>query len=57
MPLIPNISLFQSKLAGFPIATYQAGETVVAAAATTGRLLILRKVRFPSSGMASRSPR
>jgi hypothetical protein len=43
MPLIPNISLFQSKLAGFPIATYQAGETVVAAAATTGRLLILRK--------------
>jgi CRP-like cAMP-binding protein len=43
MPLIPNISLFQSKLAGFPIATYQAGESVVAAAATTGRLLILRK--------------
>src|SRR5262249_199527 len=27
---------------GFPIATYQAGETVIAAAATIGRLLILR---------------
>ena len=43
MPLIPNISVFRSKLAGFPIATYQAGETVVAAGSTTGRLLILRK--------------
>jgi len=42
MPLIPNIALFQRKLGGFPIATYQAGETVIAAAATTGRLLILR---------------
>ena len=43
MPLIPNIALFQRKLAGFPIATYQAGETVLAAASTSGRLLILRK--------------
>ena len=42
-PLIPNIALFQRKLAGFPIATYQAGETVLAAASTTGRLLILKK--------------
>ena len=42
MPLIPNIALFQRKLGGFPIATYQAGETVIAAASTTGRLLILR---------------
>jgi CRP/FNR family transcriptional regulator, cyclic AMP receptor protein len=41
--LIPNISIFRSKLAGFPIATYQAGETVVTAASTTGRLLILKK--------------
>jgi CRP-like cAMP-binding protein len=37
-----NIALFQRKLGGFPIATYQAGETVIAAASTTGRLLILR---------------
>ena len=43
MPLIPNIAIFQRKLAGFPIATYQAGETVLAAASTTGRLLILRQ--------------
>lgn len=43
MPLIPDISVFRRKLAGFPTATYQAGETVVAAASTTGQLLILRK--------------
>jgi CRP/FNR family transcriptional regulator, cyclic AMP receptor protein len=43
MPLIPSIAVFQRKLAGFPIATYQAGETVLTAASTTGRLLILRK--------------
>ena len=43
MPLIPNLSVFRSKLAGFPIATYQAGETVVTAGSTTGQLLILRK--------------
>jgi CRP-like cAMP-binding protein len=42
MPLIPNIAVFHRKLGGFPIATYQAGETVIAAASTTGRLLILR---------------
>jgi hypothetical protein len=41
MPLIPDIAVFQRKLAGFPIATYQAGETVLTAASTTGRLLIL----------------
>ena len=42
MPLIPNIAMFQRKLGGFPIATYQAGETVITAGSTTGRLLILR---------------
>jgi CRP/FNR family cyclic AMP-dependent transcriptional regulator len=42
-PLIPNISVFRRKLADFPIATYQAGETVISAASRTGRLLILRK--------------
>jgi CRP/FNR family transcriptional regulator, cyclic AMP receptor protein len=42
-PLIPNMAIFQRKLAGFPIATYQAGETVLTAASTSGRLLILRK--------------
>jgi hypothetical protein len=39
MPLIPNIAVFQRKLAGFPIATYRAGEIVLTAASTTGRLL------------------
>jgi CRP-like cAMP-binding protein len=43
MPLIPNMAVFRRKLAGFPIATYQAGETVLTTASTTGRLLILRK--------------
>ena len=43
MPLIPDIAVFQRKLAGFPVATYQAGETVFTAASTTGRLLILRQ--------------
>jgi CRP/FNR family transcriptional regulator, cyclic AMP receptor protein len=43
MPLIPNIAVLQRKLAGFPIATYQAGETVLSAASKTGRLLILKK--------------
>ncbi len=42
-PLIPNIAVFQRKLAGFPIATYRAGEIVLTAASTTGRLLILKK--------------
>jgi len=43
MPLIPDVAVFQRKLAGFPLATYQAGETVLPAASTTGRLLILRQ--------------
>jgi CRP/FNR family transcriptional regulator, cyclic AMP receptor protein len=43
MPLIPNIADFQRKLATFPLATYQAGEMVLTAASTTGRLLILKE--------------
>jgi CRP/FNR family transcriptional regulator, cyclic AMP receptor protein len=42
-PLLPNITDFQRKLATFPLATYQAGETVLGAASTTGRLLILKE--------------
>jgi CRP-like cAMP-binding protein len=33
----------ERRLARLPVATYQAGETVLAAASTTGRLLILKK--------------
>ena len=41
MPLIPDMGVFQRKLATLPLTTYQAGETVLSAASTTGRLLIL----------------
>ena len=43
MSLIADTAAFQRKLADLPIATYQAGETVLTAASTTGRLLILKK--------------
>ena len=43
IPLIPDIGLFQRKLAGFPLATYQAGECVLTAGSKTGRLLILKE--------------
>src|SRR6476619_3159302 len=43
MPLIPDIAVFQRKLATLPLVTYQAGETVLSAASTTGRLLILKE--------------
>jgi CRP-like cAMP-binding protein len=43
MSLIPDKAIFQNSLAGLPIVTYQAGETVIADGSKTGRLLILRK--------------
>ena len=43
MPLIPEPAVFQQRLAALPLASYQAGETVLAAGSTTGRLLILRE--------------
>src|SRR5256886_9338498 len=43
MPLIPEIAVFQRKLDALPNVTYQAGETVLSAASTTGRLLILKE--------------
>ena len=43
MPLIPDMAIFQRKLATLPLETYQAGETVLSAASTTGRLLILKE--------------
>ena len=50
-PLIPDIAVFQRKLATLPLVTYQAGETVLSAASTTGRLLILdrKSTRLNSS--------
>ena len=43
MPLIPDAATFQESLAMLPISTYEPGETVIAAGATTGKLLLLRK--------------
>src|SRR6266480_1756590 len=43
MPLIPDMAVFQRKFATLPLATYQAGDTVLSAASTTGRLLILKE--------------
>jgi hypothetical protein len=42
-PLIPDMAVFESKLAILPLMTYQARETVLSAASTTGRLLILKE--------------
>ena len=42
MPHIQNAAVLQ-RIATLPIATYQAGETVLTAGTKTGRLLILRK--------------
>jgi len=43
MSLILNKAIFQNSLATLPLATYQAGETVIADGSRTGRLLILSK--------------
>src|SRR5262249_24015254 len=40
--LIPDMAVFQRKLATLPLVTYQPGETVLSTASTTGRLLILK---------------
>ncbi len=43
MPIIPDAATFQKSLAMLPISTYEPGEMVIAAGATTGRLLLLRQ--------------
>jgi CRP/FNR family transcriptional regulator, cyclic AMP receptor protein len=43
MPLIPDATVFQTRLATLPLATYRAGETVFATGWLTGRLLILKE--------------
>src|SRR5262245_1852358 len=42
-PLSLDMAVFQRKLATLPLETYQAGDTVLSAASTTGRLLILKE--------------
>jgi CRP/FNR family cyclic AMP-dependent transcriptional regulator len=41
--LIPDTAVFQKRLAALPRATYRAGETVLSAGSTTGRLVILKE--------------
>jgi CRP-like cAMP-binding protein len=43
MPLFPDSAVLRKKVSDLPLATYQAGETVLTAASTTGRLLILKE--------------
>jgi CRP/FNR family transcriptional regulator, cyclic AMP receptor protein len=42
MPFMSDTALFERSLAALPLATYQAGETVLSAASKTGLLLILK---------------
>jgi CRP/FNR family cyclic AMP-dependent transcriptional regulator len=42
MPLMLDPAAFQTRLAALPVATYQVGETVLAAGTTSGRLLVLK---------------
>ena len=42
MPLILDPAAFQTRLAALPVVTYRAGETVLAAGTTSGRLLLLK---------------
>lgn len=42
MPLILDPAAFRTRLAALPVATYQVGETVLAAGTTSGRLLVLK---------------
>jgi CRP/FNR family cyclic AMP-dependent transcriptional regulator len=42
MHLMPGSAVFERSLGALPLATYEAGETVLAAGSRTGRLLILK---------------
>jgi hypothetical protein len=60
MPLIPDIAVFQRKLATLPLATYQAGERLTARAAlTTGsnrRIRLALRWTAPTSSNSGRLP-
>ncbi len=42
MPLVPDVVTFEQKLADLPVTKYSAGEHVLTAGSSTGRLLVLR---------------
>jgi CRP/FNR family transcriptional regulator, cyclic AMP receptor protein len=58
IPLFPGVADFRTRLAALPLATYQAGETVLAAGSTTDRLLILREgeVAVVKQGVDTEAP-
>ena len=43
MARVSDVAVLQRKLGGFPLVTYQAGESVLTAGLITGRLLILKQ--------------
>jgi CRP-like cAMP-binding protein len=43
MPLIPDMAALQKTIAALPLASYQPGESILAAGSKTGRLLILKE--------------
>jgi CRP-like cAMP-binding protein len=53
MHLTPDRAVFQKRLEALPLATFKAGETVLAAGSRTGRLLILKtgKVSIVKEGI------
>jgi|SRR5215831_4347036 CRP-like cAMP-binding protein len=53
MHLTPDTAVFQKRLEALPLATFEAGETVLAAGSRTGRLLILKtgKVSIVKEGI------
>jgi len=55
-PLISDMSVVRRKFATLPLVTYQAGETVLSADSTTGRLLFLKEGAVRSKRKAFRSP-
>jgi CRP/FNR family transcriptional regulator, cyclic AMP receptor protein len=42
-PLIPDVAELEKKLARLPVKAYQAGETILSAASTSGQLFILKE--------------
>ena len=43
MPLVPDAAKIQKSVAMLPVSRYEPGEMVIAAGATTGKLLLLRQ--------------
>jgi CRP-like cAMP-binding protein len=42
MPVVPDAAVFQQRLSALPVVKFQAGEAVLTAGATDGRLMVLR---------------